>query len=133
MVYMNTLLVTHDSTCNYYTTANGYCQLARFSYSSSNFRGSSNDATVFQLKKSINLYDLMSSASGSNGDCYNHGKHQLTYSGQSVRIYYWPIFQCLLHCLRFQHCHCHTYHYLNQSCPGCLPPPLAYDQSPHLF
>lgn len=88
MVYMNTLLVTHDSTCNYYTTANGYCQLARFSYSSSNFRGSSNDATVFQLKKSINLYDLMSSASGSNGDCYNHGKHQLTYSGQSVRIYY---------------------------------------------
>ena len=87
MVYMNTLLVTHDSTCNYYTTANGYCQLARFSYSSSHFRGSSDDYTVFQLKKSINLYDLMSSASGSNADCYNRGKHQLTYAGQSVRIY----------------------------------------------
>ena len=88
MVYMNTLLVTHDSTCNYYTTANGYCQLARFAYSSSHFRGSSDDYTVFQLKKSINLYDLMSSASGSNADCYNRGKHQLTYAGQSVRIYY---------------------------------------------
>ena len=84
MVYMNTLLVTHDSTCNYYTTANGYCQLARFSYSSSLFRGSSNDATVFQLKKSVNLYDQMSN-SGSNGDCDGRGKHQLTYSGQSVK------------------------------------------------
>ena len=84
MVYMNTLLVTHDSTCNYYTTANGYCQLARFAYSSSHFRGSSDDYTVFQLKKSINLYDIMDN-SGSNGDCYNRGKHQLTYNGQSVR------------------------------------------------
>ena len=77
-------LVTHDSTCNYYTTANGYCQLARFAYSSSHFRGNSDDSTVFQLKKSINLYDIMDN-SGSNGDCINRGKHQLTYNGQSVR------------------------------------------------
>ena len=69
----------------YYTVENGYCQLARFNYNGGYYRGSFNDYSEMQLKKSINLYSLMQSHLGSSStSCVGIGFHHMTYNGYSV-------------------------------------------------
>ena len=79
-------LVTDDNTCNYYTVNGGYCQLARYTYSSSSYyKGDIGSLTEYQLKKSINLESMMQSLLGtSNRNCLGRDFHKLTYSGQYV-------------------------------------------------
>ena len=78
-------LVTHDDTCNYYTVNGGYCQLARFNYGSTLYKGTFDDYTVFQLKKSINMYSMQQSQlSSSNRACTGSGFHHMTYNGYTV-------------------------------------------------
>ena len=48
-------LVSDDNTCNFYTTANGYCQLGRFNSRGNQYKGPIDDLTVFQLKNSIGI------------------------------------------------------------------------------
>lgn len=49
-------LVSDDNTCNFYTIANGYCQLGRFHTKDNKHKGPMTDLTVFQLKNSIGKY-----------------------------------------------------------------------------
>ena len=79
-------LVTDDNTCNYYTVNGGYCQLARYTYSSSSYyKGEIGSLTEYQLKKSINLESMMQSLLGSsNRNCRGIGFHKLTSHGQKV-------------------------------------------------